>query len=398
MARRSVDVAIAGGGLSGGLIALAIARAHPGLDLALVEGGEQLGGNHRWSWFGSDLDAEGEALLADFPKARWTGRYEVRFPAYARSLPATYNSLASSDFAATIERELNQGSVLTGRRIAALDGRGLDLEDGERIEARHVIDCRGITQAAELTGGWQVFLGQEWELSGPHGLDGPVIMDATVEQVGAYRFMYLLPLGPRTLFLEDTYYASEPGLDRAALRQRIADYVLEHGWAGQPIAEEMGVLPVITGGDFAAFQAAQRVPEVARAGARGGFVHPLTSYTLPQAAHIAGVVAQALNTPEPDLAALLEVEAQRHWQATGFYRLLGRMLFGAADPAKRYRVFQHFYRLSEPLIERFYAARSTWPDRARVLAGKPPVRITRALGAITSQCPPLVARTEPNHA
>jgi lycopene beta-cyclase len=380
------------------LTALAIARAHPALDIALVEGGEHLGGNHRWSWFASDIDAGGEALLADFPKAQWTGRYEVRFPAYTRSLPATYNSLASSDFAASIKRELNQGSVLTGRRIAALDARGLDMMDGERIDARHVIDCRGITQAAELTGGWQVFLGQEWELDQPHGLAGPVIMDATVEQVGAYRFMYLLPIGPKTLFLEDTYYASAPELDSDALRLRIANYVRGAGWSGEPVAEETGVLPVITGGDFAAFQAAQRVPGVARAGARGGFVHPLTSYTLPQAVRIAGLVAEALDTADPDLAALLEAEAQKHWQATGFYRLLGRMLFGAADPAERYRVFQHFYRLSEPLIERFYAARSTWPDRARVLAGKPPVPITRALGAITSQCPPLVARTEPNHA
>ena len=38
-----------------------------------------------------------------------------------------------------------------------------------------------------------------------------------------------------------------------------------------------------------------------------------------------------------------------------------------------------------------------WPDRARVLAGKPPVPITRALGAIASHCPPL-ARTETIHA
>lgn len=391
MTERSVDVAIAGGGLAGGLIALAVARRHPQLDIALVEGGDRVGGKHRWSWFGSDVGAAGESLIGEFPVTSWHGSYEVQFPAYRRTLRAGYNSLASEDFARTLERELNQGSILTHRPVASLDAGGLSLADGERINARYVIDCRGLLDAPQLTGGWQVFLGQEWQLDRPHGLVGPVIMDATVAQEGAYRFMYLLPLGPDRLFLEDTYYADTPRLDKAALRVRIADYVREHGWSGRAVDEETGVLPVITGGDFAAFQAAQRTAGVAVAGARGGFVHPLTSYTLPQAVRIANLVAQAVDREDAPLAALLEREAQRHWQGTGFYRLLGQMLFGAADPAERYRVFQRFYRLSEPLIERFYAARSTWPDRARVLAGKPPVRITRAIQAIASKSPPLVA-------
>jgi lycopene beta-cyclase len=59
--------------------------------------------------------------------------------------------------------------------------------------------------------------------------------------------------------------------------------------------------------------------------------------------------------------------------------LLGRLLFGAADPADRYRVLQRFYSLSPTLIARFYAGRSTPYDRFRTLAGKPPVPILRAL-------------------
>jgi lycopene beta-cyclase len=44
-------------------------------------------------------------------------------------------------------------------------------------------------------------------------------------------------------------------------------------------------------------------------------------------------------------------------------------------------VFARFYRLPEPLIERFYAGRSTFGDRARILCGRPPLPLTRALGA-----------------
>jgi lycopene beta-cyclase len=58
------------------------------------------------------------------------------------------------------------------------------------------------------------------------------------------------------------------------------------------------------------------------------------------------------------------------------------MLFRAARPDERARVLQRFYTLPEPLIERFYAGRTTLGDAARILVGKPPVSVTRALGCI----------------
>ena len=50
----------------------------------------------------------------------------------------------------------------------------------------------------------------------------------------------------------------------------------------------------------------------------------------------------------------------------------------AAAPQNRYRVLERFYRMPEGLIERFYAGRSTLADKARLLAGKPPVPVTKA--------------------
>ncbi len=71
------------------------------------------------------------------------------------------------------------------------------------------------------------------------------------------------------------------------------------------------------------------------------------------------LVASNADLPGDQIAALLEAQARRVWKRTGFYRMLGQMLFGAARPEHRYRIFERFYRLPEPLIERFYAARST---------------------------------------
>jgi lycopene beta-cyclase len=152
----------------------------------------------------------------------------------------------------------------------------------------------------------------------------------------------------------------------------------------------MGVLPVVTGGDFAAWQDERRIEGVARAGAHAGFLHPLTGYTLPAAAGNALAVAREAHLPGAQLAAMLDERARAHWRRTRFYRRLGSMLFDGAKPRRRWKVLARFYRLPAPLIERFHAARSTRGDRLRILCGKPPVSPFRATKALLTSRPPLV--------
>lgn len=392
MTGRKLDIAIVGGGLSGGLIALALRQHRPDLSSCLIECGETLGGNHRWSWFDTDLPDGGEALLAPFRQTVWDQGYDVRFPGHARSLATSYRSLASSDFATALRLALPEGAIRLNANVATLDAGSVTLADGERIDARAIIDCRGFKPTPHLTGGWQLFLGRHLRTRQSHGVERPIIMDAAVTQHGAYRFVYVLPLSENDLFVEDTYYADSPLLDRATLEARIDRYCARHGWDGEIIGSETGVLPVITGGDFSAFQAAFRIDGVARAGARGGFVHPLTSYTLPQAVATALAVANDADLPGPQLADLLEGRAREHWRTTAFYRRLGQMLFGAARPEERWRIFERFYRLPNGLIERFYAANSTRADRFRILCGKPPVPLGRAAASLLRPGAPLVQR------
>ncbi|MFA7585682.1 MAG: lycopene beta-cyclase CrtY [Novosphingobium sp.] len=397
MEARRIDIAIAGGGLSGALIALALRRRRPDLSIVLIEQGARIGGNHRWSWFASDLTPDGEDLLAGLRTTRWDGGYDVAFPGHSRRLSTHYRSLASADLDAGLRRVLPIDAIRCQSAIAVVDGDGVTIAGGERITARAVIDCRGAGPSPHLGGGWQVFMGHHVRTARPHGIERPTIMDARVSQLGvvepaAYRFVYVLPLDRHEIFVEDTYYADRPRIDASVLAGRIGDYCASRGWHGELLGSETGVLPVITNGDFRAFQAAARIPGVAMAGARGGFVHPLTSYTMPHAVAVALAIAANADLPGARLAERLEAMARAHWRRTAFYRLLGRMLFGAARPDARFRVFERFYRLPEPLIERFYAARSTVADRARILCGKPPVPILGALRAMLASGAPMVER------
>lgn len=390
---RRADVAIVGGGLSGGLIALALRQARPELDVVLVEAGEALGGNHRWSWFETDLDRAGHALLAPFRKTEWSG-YDVFFPQHARTLQARYFSLASPDFDAGLRRELSQQTIRTGRKVEYCTPDSVTISGGEVIPARAVIDCRGFGATTHLRGGWQVFMGRHMRTRAPHGINRPIIMDARVEQLGGYRFVYVLPLGANDIFFEDTYYQDSPVLDRSELSRRLDEYATAQGWDGELVGSETGVLPVVSGGDFSAYAREQQLDRMPQAGARALLAHPLTSYTVPQAVETAQLIAANAELPGDQLAALLAAHARQHWNRTGYYRLLGRILFGAPSPKERYRIFQRFYTLDERLIERFYAARSIPFEKFRVLAGKPPVAIPAALRAIFGKGWPLAVNRD----
>lgn len=393
------DVIIVGGGLAGGLIALALHRHAPDCRFVVIEAGRTLGGHHRWSWFETDIRPGARPLMEGFALNGWDEGYDITFPRLGRTLPTAYRSLASAEFHRALSEELPADRVMLSARVESLDAGGVTLADGTRIAAKRVVDCRAFRPSKALSGGWQVFLGQHFRCETPHGLTRPVIMDASVDQVAphgngaAYRFVYVLPLSPTDVFIEDTYYADQPKMDAEVLKGRVAEYAQRNGWKGEVVDQEAGILPVISGGDFAAAAAEVTIPGVALAGARGGFSHPLTSYTLPfavdNALAIAHLIARRPDLSGAELAAFCQRRAKRHWRATAYYRMLSRMLFEAAEPDKRVVVFEHFYALRGALVERFYAGRSTWPDRLRILTGKPPVAIPRAIRALFSSGKPL---------
>jgi lycopene beta-cyclase len=378
---RQCDLAIVGGGLAGGLIALALARRRPEARVLLIEGEETLGGNHVWSFFAGDLTAEDASLVAPLIAHRWPG-YHVRFPEFGRWLATPYHAITSEHFDATVRAALPTDRVLTGRRAIGVGPRSVVLGDGTRIEAAGVIDARGPSDLSALACGWQKFLGRELRLAEAHDLTAPVVMDAAIEQANGYRFAYLLPFAEDRLFIEDTYYSDTPEIDRALLGTRIADYAATRGWTIVDIGrEETGVLPVVLGGDFETYWRSGG-HNVAKAGVRAGLFHPITGYSFSDAVRSARFVAGLSDWSSPGLHDALHRFARDAWNRRGFYRLLGRMLFRAAEPNERWRVLARFYRLDAALIARFYASRSTAWDKARILIGRPPVPLGRAFHAI----------------
>lgn len=374
------DIAILGGGLAGGLIALALNRARPDIRLRLIEAGDALGGNHVWSFFEGDVGAEGMALLDPLITHRWDD-YEVRFPAHRRTLAMAYHSIRSAQFDAFVRAALPGDAIRTGAAVATASADHVTLDGGEEIAARAVIDCRGAGDLDTLDAGWQKFVGLELELAAPHDLARPIIMDATVEQIDGYRFVYVLPFGPTRLFVEDTYYSDGPALDAATVERRALAYAAAQGWTvAEIVHREKGVLPVVCNGSFGEYW--RSTGAVPKAGVRAGLFHPVTGYSLPEAVRSALFIAGHADLPGEALHGRLFARAAQGWRDASFYRMLDSMLFYGADTSDRYKILERFYRLKPALISRFYAGRSRWTDKLRIVSGRPPIPVSRGVKAI----------------
>ena len=374
------DVAIVGGGLAGGLLALALHARHPTLDVRLIEAGERLGGNHVWSFFGADVAAADRWLLTPLISHAWPG-YDVAFPRHERTLNQPYYSIESERFDAVLRATLPAMALIRAKSLA-VSPTSVVLQSGDRIEAAGVVDARGAADLGKLELGWQKFLGRELQLVAPHGRTRPTVMDARVPQLDGYRFLYALPFAPDRMFVEDTYFSDTPQLTATTLRKRIEDYAREQGWQVlKALREETGVLPITLGGDFDAYwQSGGR--GLAKVGMRAGLFQPATGYSLPDAVRLAVRLAARRDFTGASLHEETYDHAKATWRARRFYRMLNAMLFRAADPPERVRVIERFYRLGGGVVRRFYAGQSTAGDKARILLGKPPVPVGRALAAL----------------
>lgn len=369
-----------GGGLAGSLVAWRLRHCRPDVTLALIEKDSHLGGHHTWSFHSTDLTDEALDWLSPFIDRHWSAQ-SVHFPSYDRILTTGYHSVTSEKLAACLG-PLSAGMIRMGQPVDELARDGVKFRDGRSLSAGAVIDARGGRESDALSIGYQKFVGQFLALEAPHGLSEPIIMDASVEQLDGYRFIYVLPFSETTLLVEDTRYTDSGDLHRDSYRQGIRDYCAKRQWSIKSVTkEEEGVLPIALAGDFDGYLA-QQPPGIALAGMRAGLFHPLTGYSLPDAVRLADIIAGADDLSGAALSELTRSYAKKIWGDRAYYRLLSRMLFGAARPHLRYKVLERFYKMPQKLIERLYAGVSTPGDQMRILAGKPPVPVLKAIKCI----------------
>lgn len=366
--RNSADYLLVGGGLANSLTALAVLSRRPEARVTLLERGPRLGGNHRWSFHAADVSPSAWPVIAPLVDCRWPG-YEVAFQGFRRSIEQAYCSFDSARLDAVVTRrfaESPRATIVTDAEVVEVGEHHAITRDGVRHEGEVVIDARGPNHLGPLPSYFQKFVGLELDVS-PEGVPArPTLMDATVPQVDGFRFVYVLPLSPTRVLIEDTYFSPRPDLSTGDLTSGILAYATSVGLSARGVARsETGVIPLPLRGAPAE---TKRGP--IRAGYGGGWFHPVTGYSLPAAARFADVVSSC--RPEELWSGPLATLERAHGRQFRFGLFLNRLLYGAFAPADQHHVLERFYRLPEATIQRFYAMALGPADRARMLCGRPP--------------------------
>ena len=79
----------------------------------------------------------------------------------------------SEDFARHSQQVLG-AALRTAAPVSEVSPTGVRLADGGMLQAQAVIDGRGLQPTPHLQLGYQAFVGQEWQLAAPHGLQQPI--------------------------------------------------------------------------------------------------------------------------------------------------------------------------------------------------------------------------------
>ena len=379
---KTPDMIIVGAGLSGLLTAWRCLDVNPDLQIEIIEASDKIAGDHTWSFNLTDV-AEGLREWIDpFIAYRWDS-YDVKFPKRERTLDITYCTGNSDTVRKCVQPHIESGrlAVRLNTSVETLGPDHVVLKDGEKLAATCVLDARGFEPNEDVFLGYQKFVGHVIKTKKPHGVERPIIMDATVPQLGGYRFVYCLPYSETELLVEDTYYTDGPELHSQEVDARIGEYIRENITvdAYETVRREKGVLPITLAADIFSYDS-----DSFKIGIRGGYFHAVTGYSFPDALRMAQYLSQPLSEKKwwrlPDDWEERSVEAnEEKINSERFLRLLNRMLFRAAKPEERYSVLQRFYGLNQGLIERFYAGTLTRRDKARILIGKPPVPVHKAL-------------------
>ncbi len=255
------DIAILGAGVSGLRLAnMLLEEAGDSVRVALI--GPVDSRRQRISfWHGIGLEHDYQQAI----DGCWSA-WDFRWRGTITTQTATRSEYVSLD-ARTFKQQMT--SLIAGRdcyRLPALveqvSQRGSNFEivsEVGTVIARQVIDTRTPTIADNCLK--QQFLGVEVELSSPHGLKNPMLMDFDITMIAsdAVNFIYVLPITAHRLFVEATIFSyhcvAKTEFNRAIddwLERHFADSILRNNrteaeFAMIPMGKVRPIMPSLIG-------------------------------------------------------------------------------------------------------------------------------------------------------
>lgn len=357
MAADSSPILIVGGGLTGSLTALALMKWRPDTSFVMIDRAPRFGGGPVLPFFLGAVPLANGALIDPLIVRSWTG-YHVAGPGFNLMAGGRTAYLVPEQIHAEILQTLPPERYLLGREVVGIDADGVSLADGWRLGGSVVLDMRGDAVRSQAGTAWRQTTSRRLRFAAPHGLDRPILADATFPG-SEWTFLQYCPLDPHALLVQYVGYSHDPALrpiDRGALEseggQLFDETVLIERLLGDP-----GSAPAR--GGAAAIVAHASLAEM---------WNPILSSSVAGATRIAKAVATAPDLSAAALGAAIEALSVR---ASDYRRqcaaLIERLCGG--DPGGRAAALGTLYSLGQDAVGRFETSDASAGDLARLDGG-----------------------------
>ncbi len=379
------DLIFIGAGLVNSISYYFMSKLHPDKKYLLIEQGESIGGDHTWSFHAHEITEAAEKfafepsevfqLLEPFISAQWS-EYEVRFGDRSQIVPLGYCCMRSRQVHQAIMAQFSSGVILRAK-AEIIDESTVSVAGLGEIRARSVIDGRGHRADSLGPTAFQKFYGLFVRLDKSTAWPRPVLMDATVEQDGDFRFIYVLPFDDGTVLVEDTRFSTSAALDKDSSHEFILSWLNLQGFDQVEILQdESGCLPI----PLLGMRRAPNEDPWPVVGYRAGLFNASTGYSFSYALRTAMWLAdEACSMKAGAIRHSLSKMAEAAWQDNEFNRRLNNMMIGAIAAEHRRDIFSRFYRALPPaIVARFYSGDLTVSDKIRILNIRPNIRWSKA--------------------
>ena len=185
-------------GLTGSLVSLTIRKQHPCHEFLLINVGEGFGKAPTLPFCESAVPDCHRWLLEPLIARRWSGFY-LSVPEGPTLIAGTVSLLAPEQIHAELFESLGPGQFASTGKIAEVGATHVVLGDGQRIDAELLIDTRARKNTESLEAGGTEIIIRDYLLDQPHGLDVPVLRDATLTPPHFGRFLQYIPLSENLL-------------------------------------------------------------------------------------------------------------------------------------------------------------------------------------------------------
>lgn len=197
----------------------------------------------------------------------------------------------------------------------------------------------------------------------PHEIQVPVTMDALVNQDSGFRYIQLLPLDEKTLFVKDTRYSTDPHLYHQNFYKELSKALKERSIWGQILKEENDFRKIPLHKNYPANEG--RVLKI------DGILHETSGDILPDALKLSKLISQT-SMRLGEIRETIKNYRDKKDSKTRIYKWINKILYGASTPChEKYYFFQFLYQLPAEIRYKFYSGEVQFKDLGRSLYLQP---------------------------